>query len=181
MTTYGVAIKLFAGSLVALTLIVSGSNAGVSDIRSRLLTLLSDRHHLATMDEVKSAGQGAVDTLKAIVDDTALPLYQRIRATLALGYYSDDNTSAFLRKTVIDQNGIVALRSAALTALARSSASDESVEFIARYLNDDDQLVRGSAIGALKVINTDSALRALPLTPVNKNRLLEKPILKRID
>ncbi|HEB73493.1 MAG TPA: HEAT repeat domain-containing protein [Nitrospirae bacterium] len=146
--------------IVTLMIMVVSAAADERPVNDRLRTLLSDRHYHASEEAVKELGPDVNAALKEIAGDESEPIFRRVRAVSALGYFDDDETSLFLENIARANGRLVAIRWAALRSLARSKGND-SVELISGYLKDDNRFTRRVAGNSLQTIGSEKALRLL--------------------
>jgi len=146
--------------IVTLMIMAVSAAADERPVNDGLRTLLSDRHYHASEEAVKKLGPGVNAALKKIASDESEPIFRRVRAVSALGYFDDDETSSFLENIARANEWLVAIRWAALRSLARSKG-DGSVELISGYLKDDNRFTRRVAGNSLQTIGSEKALRLL--------------------
>ncbi|VAX15740.1 hypothetical protein MNBD_NITROSPINAE03-1460 [hydrothermal vent metagenome] len=146
--------------IVTLMILAVPARADERLVNDGLRTLLSDRHYHASEEEVKKLGPDVNAALKEIAGDESEPIFKRVRAVSALGYFDDDETASFLENIARGNERLVAIRWAALRSLARSKGND-SVELISGYLKDDNRFTRRVAGNSLRTIGSEKALRLL--------------------
>lgn len=147
----------FAIILMFLTAPVYGQD---KPVKERLILLLSDRHYHPSEEAVKALGPGVIDALKEIALDESALIFRRVRAIHALGYFTDDDITRFLENRASAEGQLIAVRWSALRSLARLNG-DKSVNFISRYLEDDNRFTRQVAGHSLKKIGSPKALKRL--------------------
>lgn len=153
-------MRSFAAFFIALVVLAAPAGAEERLVVDNLKTLLSDRHYQASEQAIKDLGPDVSAALKEIAEDESEPIFRRVRAVHALGYFDDDQTTSFLEKTARADGRLVAIKWSALRSLARSKGPG-SVDLISRYLKDKNRFTRRVASHSLKKIGSKKALRLL--------------------
>lgn len=153
-------MRSFALFLITLALLTVPAGAEDRSVIDKLKTLLSDRHNQASEEEIKDLGPDVNAALQEIAEDESEPIFRRVRAVHALGYFDDEETSSFLENKARADDRFIAIKWSALRSLARSKG-DGSVDLISEYLKDKNRFTRRVASHSLKRIGSKKALRLL--------------------
>ena len=124
MIEWRLTMRGFAAFFITLAVLAAPAGAEDRPVKDRLRTLLSDRHYHASEQAIKDLGPEEVNAaLKEIAGDESEPIFRRVRAVHALGYFYDDETILFLENRARADGRLVAIRWSALRSLAFSVPS----------------------------------------------------------
>jgi len=160
MIKWRLTMRSLTALLIALVIVAAPAGADERPVKDKLRTLFSDRHFHTSGQVLKDMGPDVKSALKEIAEDESEPIFRRVRAVYALGYFDDDETTSFLINTARINERLIAIRWSALRSLARSKGQD-SVDLISRYLKDKNRFTRRVAGHSLRKIGSEKALRLL--------------------
>lgn len=150
-----IALWIFFGSLDAHSAEArSAQNLSVDEIRQAVSQVLVQRHPTDTPQWWRDLGPQAPPVIMQMIRETDRTTV-RTRLILALGAFDDPEVTAFLKEQALGAGESV-LQRTAVEAVARSQG-DRELEFVSRFLQNPDSLMRMAAARSIRNMKSERA------------------------
>ncbi len=168
-------------AILTTAILFASASAYAGDIivpRDELVSILSGYHDTPGEDYWMKLDPGQTrETLKSITDDPTVFTPVRARALIALTYFGNDEVSGLLSNKLRTET-LPYLRSAACEALSRLKG-EESLPELKDALNDQNVMVRLTAIRSLRRLGTDNAKQTLQNRLATETNTTAKSVIQR--